>query len=327
MADHQCIELPRRAGVELVNAAGFNSWSLPVALWNAPSGFDTRNRPDNQPYHTIALRLAGGLVKRIAGSRGRDETLRSDGFSVHPADNDLQFLAESPIRYAHIYVTNDFLRRVAEEGGAQADQATSLVPQDRVMYYDSELKDSVQAYLARAFDPDDGATRFEMDSRANLLILSFLKRHGLAAGTNSARRSKGRLADWQIRRVCQFMETRVKGDFSLDDLSRLIGLSPEHFCRAFTRALGRPPFRWLEQRRMEIARSLIADGQLSLTEIALELGFSGQSTFGTAFRRVTGITPTQYRRRIIPASLTLDQFRNNAVNQKRTGARKDRTLC
>jgi AraC family transcriptional regulator len=329
MADHSAIELPTRAGVELLNAAGLNSlWSVPAALWSAPSGFDTRSRPDNQPYHTIALRLAGGLVKRIGGTRGRDETLRIDGFSVHPAGNELRFLAESSIRYAHLYVTNDFLRYVADEGGAAANRTAYLVPHDRVMYCDAKLKDQLRAYLARAFDQDDRPTRFEMDAMANLLVLSFLKRHGAPRAPDIAQRSKGRLADWQVRRVCEFMEARVMGDFSLQDLSRLIGLSPEHFCRAFTRSLGQSPFRWLEHRRMDIARALISDGRLSLTEIAQELGFSGQSSFGAAFRRITGMTPTQYRKRFVPRSLaTSGQSSSKSVNPERKEAQKNRTLC
>lgn len=53
---------------------------------------------------------------------------------------------------------------------------------------------------------------------------------------------------------------------------------------------------WLAERRIARAKALLANPNLSLIDIAQMVGYSGQSTFGEAFRRATGVTPGRYRR-------------------------------
>ncbi len=60
-----------------------------------------------------------------------------------------------------------------------------------------------------------------------------------------------------------------------------------------------PHWRWLAERRIERAKELLADIRLSLTDVAQTLGYSGQTTFGEAIRRATGMTPGRYRREVL----------------------------
>ena len=61
-------------------------------------------------------------------------------------------------------------------------------------------------------------------------------------------------------------------------------------------AHGMPPHRYLTSRRIERAKSLLAERKLSVTEIGLHVGFSKTSSFTSAYRKVTGETPSDYRR-------------------------------
>jgi AraC family transcriptional regulator len=54
--------------------------------------------------------------------------------------------------------------------------------------------------------------------------------------------------------------------------------------------------RYLTSRRIERAKSLLAESKLSVTEIGLDVGFSETSSFTSAYRKVTGETPSDYRR-------------------------------
>src|ERR1700686_4893539 len=108
--------------------------------------------------------------------------------------------------------------------------------------------------------------------------------------------SRGGLAPWQQKRVATYIEEHVADDIPLATLAELARLSPYHFSRSFKHSFGMPPHRYHANRRIEQAKRLLANRELSVTAIALDVGFSETSTFTAAFHRLTGQTPSHYRR-------------------------------
>src|SRR5688572_12150361 len=80
-------------------------------------------------------------------------------------------------------------------------------------------------------------------------------------------------------------------------LARVSGVSAAHFARSFKEAFGVPPHRYLLTRRIERAKALLRDTELSITEIAFETGWMSLGTFGRTFRDVTGESPGELRAR------------------------------
>jgi AraC family transcriptional regulator len=115
----------------------------------------------------------------------------------------------------------------------------------------------------------------------------------------SAPTSHGGLAPWQQKRVTEFIEEHLADDLSLATLAGLARLSPFHFARAFKQTLGTPPHRYHTERRIDRAKNLLASDVLSVTEIALAVGFGETSSFTAAFRRLTGRTPSAFRRGLL----------------------------
>ena len=114
----------------------------------------------------------------------------------------------------------------------------------------------------------------------------------------AARKShqRGGLSPAALRRVQLFVEANLDRAVRLPDLAARAGLSVHHFGRAFRTSTGITPRRFIEQRRIERARSLIDDTNQPLSAIAAATGFATQSHLTTAFRRATGFTPAAYRR-------------------------------
>lgn len=83
---------------------------------------------------------------------------------------------------------------------------------------------------------------------------------------------------------------------SLDQMAREAGLSPWYFHRLFGHTYGETPHRFLIRQRMEAAKRLLVEGELSVAEVCLSVGYQSVGTFTTAFARETGYTPAEFRR-------------------------------
>ena len=106
----------------------------------------------------------------------------------------------------------------------------------------------------------------------------------------------GGLAAWQQKRVAEYLDEHLADDVPLATLAGLARLSPWHFSRAFRQSFGMPPHRYHVSRRIDHAKGLLANGSVSVTEVGLQLGFSGTSAFTATFRKFAGRTPTDFRR-------------------------------
>ena len=92
------------------------------------------------------------------------------------------------------------------------------------------------------------------------------------------------------------IEEHLAANISIATLAGLARLSTHHFCRAFKQSFGIPPHRYHMVRRIERAKILLLEQARSVTEIGLDLGFSETSSFSSLFRRLTGQTPSAFRR-------------------------------
>lgn len=113
------------------------------------------------------------------------------------------------------------------------------------------------------------------------------------------------LAPWRLRRVLDFIETHLDRNLGLDDLAVIADLPTFQFSRVFKRATGVSPYRYLRDRRLMRSKVLLADGRLSVAELALACGFANQSHFTAAFSKVSGISPARYRRQHRAHSATI----------------------
>lgn len=118
-----------------------------------------------------------------------------------------------------------------------------------------------------------------------------------AAGDRRPRRHlRGGLAAWQQQAVMRHIDERLAEQVPLAMLAGLARLSTYHFSRAFKQSFGMPPHRFHCHRRIERAKALLMNREMSVTQVGVTLGFSSASSFTMAFRKVTGMAPSDYRR-------------------------------
>jgi AraC family transcriptional regulator len=161
------------------------------------------------------------------------------------------------------------------------------------LFFENDMLWQTAVKLATAIDDGSEPERYS-EALGVVIAHELLRMHG-----NVRRReppARGGLAVWQQRTVAAYIEEHLAEPIPLGALAKLVHLSSYYFCRAFKQSFGIPPHRYHIDRRIERAKTLLANPAGSVTEIALALGFSETSSFSAAFRHTTGTTPTEYRR-------------------------------
>ena len=110
-----------------------------------------------------------------------------------------------------------------------------------------------------------------------------------------APQAHGGLSPAAMRRVREYVDAHLGGSMDLATLAGVAGVSIHHFAREFKQSVGVTPHHYLTQKRVERAQDLLAQTDLSLSEIACAVGFSDQSHLARHFRQMLGVTPGQFR--------------------------------
>ena len=99
-----------------------------------------------------------------------------------------------------------------------------------------------------------------------------------------------------VRQAMAYLHEHYADPISREDLARHVGLSDDYLTSCFHKELGLTPIAYLNRYRIQQAKQLLTHTHKSITEIALDVGFSGSSYFSRIFRRETGMSPEAYRR-------------------------------
>jgi AraC-type DNA-binding domain-containing proteins len=196
----------------------------------------------------------------------------------------------SCMSYRMFYVAPPLLERVAAEVlGRGAGQAVPLFPGPVID--DASLFATWRALHGAVLKKAD---RLEKQSRLVQGLADLLTRHGRlipCAGEAPDECPPGeRVAELVRAHLAAHMADKV----SLDDLSRLAGVSRYHLLRLFSRETGLPPHAYQNQLRVARGKELLARGE-PISRVAAEVGFADQSHFTRIFRQFTGATPRQYQ--------------------------------
>lgn len=104
-----------------------------------------------------------------------------------------------------------------------------------------------------------------------------------------------RLADLRVQKVLLFMEENYQRDLSLERMASVVHLSIWHLCHLFKSETGETPARHLKMIRLRRASVLLENRELSIKEVMNKVGLGDQSHFAKDFKRVYGLTPSQFR--------------------------------
>lgn len=142
----------------------------------------------------------------------------------------------------------------------------------------------------------DKNTGYEFITQGKLYTMFglILESHLIQIDTSSPTASSLQIK--RFKEVLNYIEDHYSEPISLDDMSRVAGLSPRYLCRFFRKMTQRTPTEYLNYFRIECACELLATHSSSITEVALNCGFNDISYFIKSFHKAKGITPKQFQK-------------------------------
>ena len=246
---------------------------------------------------TLIVRGEGAaMVHRAAhGVRQKAPAVRGTSFIIPTATHEeATFLTDDIAEVMHIYLSPTLFHDLSTEDHLPRFDASDV-------RYVSGLCDTSLNWLAEAVCRELQRQTSSAEMLIETLGLSLAERIVRTYTDGGAARpltpgAKTGLDERRLRRVLSYIEDHLEEEISVIDLARVACLSPFHFTRSFAVSIGRPPHKYLSERRLALARRLLAETDLPLAEIAARCSFSSQSNFGRAMSRATGCTPGRYRR-------------------------------
>lgn len=278
-------------GFSVINCAHRRYWDGMVAdLWDvACSPMAGGSYLGDDPRLFVLLNAEGSATRRFEVSAEDIEALPDfsrPAVSFIPAGMPMQTRMQGfhTLRHLDLHFDRESLARRLGE-----DFDERLISRPRFLLSEPRL-----IALAELIAAECGAENPLHDLYGDGLTLALLL--AVLQPPPSASHSRGRLAQWQLRRVTEYMTENCIRNIRIEELAELTGLSQSYFSHAFKASTGLPPHQWQMRARIDRVKILLRNRALSLTEIAAETGFSDPAHFTRMFRRQTGASPSAWRR-------------------------------
>lgn len=213
------------------------------------------------PVHLDPRQVAGGVSELRYGEPHGQPDMRSLGGSFQFDDADPALLVSLLPRVVHV------------RGSTRLSQLVRMVGEE-------------------VADQKPGAD-FVLSRLVELLLVDAMR---ATSGTNAPPGMLRGLGDERLAPALRQMHAHIDQPWSVEQLSMAAALSRSAFFERFNRLVGVAPMEYLLAWRMEVAKGLLRDKQLSVAEIASRVGYASASAFSVAFSRSAGMPPGKYAR-------------------------------
>ncbi|MCP6757178.1 MAG: AraC family transcriptional regulator [Fischerella sp. CENA71] len=131
-------------------------------------------------------------------------------------------------------------------------------------------------------------SRLYIDSLTAALMTHLLRHY---SAQRSISRPQSGLAKRQLQKVIDFIHQNLEQDLALAELAAIVQMSPSYFSTLFKHSTGLAPHQYVIQCRVDRAKQLLRQSNLTIAEIAYSVGFTHQSHLSRHFKRLVGVSP------------------------------------
>jgi AraC family transcriptional regulator len=250
--------------------------------------------------HLVAVQLAGNVaVHRTRAGRMRSGAMQAGDVTITPSGPPVHWRQTGQSAVIILRLSPECVRTVADTECGIAQGEVEIREQfatrdDRIEMLARHLLGAIQ------LDGTVGALRADVlksELAAHLVVAYGGNEATTPLPSSTPLPSRTPLPPHRLRRALEFIDDHLDSEVTLAAIAAAIALSPGHFAHAFRQAMGVAPHRYVLERRVDVAKSLLLGSDLSLSEIAARVGCCSQSHFSVMFHRVTGVCPREFRSR------------------------------
>lgn len=243
--------------------------------------------------HTICLCLAPSPFLLLQVKDGKvHEGLHAKGdISVTPAGMPFLERWDRDDSYLKLHLASNFVQKVAAETFEMNSDRMYLLPEFRAR--DSHIEYIGSMFLSELKNGGLGGKLY-IESLTNLLAVHLIRNYS----TSKPRVFiyDGGLSERQLLQVTDFINENLNHKITVGNIAKSLDMSLFHFSRLFKQSMGISPYQYLIQQRLERAKKLLRQKEVTIADVALQCGFNSHSHLGYWFRKLIGVTPKTYRR-------------------------------
>jgi AraC family transcriptional regulator len=280
------VDTPREAAARasLRSSAGLGWQGFGAELLAISAG---RHRIPAADHHRIGMHVGAPVRANCVCDGRRVARLQAHGdVDVVPAGLDGEWTDDADCTILRVWFEGPFVRAISEQLGSPAGR-THIRPT-------LQMRDPRLQYLAWTLQAELEAQEASDPLFAQSIGTAIVVRLLGKAPSTGPRRST--LAPRAAARVVDYIEAHLDQPLTLGELAALVDLSVPHFKVLFRETLGLPVHQYVVRRRVERARALLVEGELSMSQIALDAGFAHQSHMARWMNRVLGVAPREIMR-------------------------------
>ncbi len=238
--------------------------------------------------HCVVMHLSDPAMVELNADGQQDTRRRTSGdLCIVPATAVLQVRSGDAHNVLVLSISQEMLARTALEAG----DATACELVARPYYRNAQLEHICRALKAEA-EANYISGPLYGESLALAVCVHLLRER---FGNDFTVAKKGGIAPRALRRVFDYIDSNLDSPLRMPTLAEVSGLSQYRFAHNFKSATGVPPYHYVIRTRLDRAKQMLRQTDLSVLEIAYAVGCQSIGRFNALFRRELGTTPTSYR--------------------------------
>ena len=248
--------------------------------------------PFKGPVVNLHLSTPHRLVQRQNGKTHEGLVATNDA-AITPAGMPSYWRTDAASEDMSLLLEESFIRRVATETGVEPERV-EVVP-----LFSAPEPQIERIGLSLLSEMETGGLGGELftESLANVLALHLLRNHSsLGRGYKRRVGREGGLSKRALGQATDYINDNLARKLTLAEIAGAAHMSPHHFARSFKAATGLSPHQYVIHRRVERAKTLLADTDLTTAEVAAAVSFSNPSHLAHHVRRLLGVSPGALRR-------------------------------